>query len=567
MENTTTPTLPIRRQITLRLTLITAFCGLTLLGGAILSSVTSMAVADFIREELRMRLNDAVNIAASQINGDLHSSIRQPDDEGGNAYSQLQSQLQLFRDRGTNLRYVYTMRKQDSGAVAFVVDAEADPEEKSHIDDVYENTTPTLIAALEATPDKNIAFVEEEPSTDEFGTWLSAFAPIYTSDGKLDAILGMDVSAESIYMHEHDYKMKVWFVCGAVIIFVLPIGFLVAQRIRKPLAQLAVEMEKVRQFDLDGEVNIKTRIREIDSMVTQLENMKRGLRSFRKYVPDDLVRELIELGADAKLGGSKKELTIFFSDIANFTTMSEKMKPEILVHYLGQYLNAMNEALLSHRATVDKYIGDGVMAFWGAPRPLEDHAVLACRAALACQIKVNELNNQWHDHGIEYRFHTRIGINTGDVIVGNMGSDERMSYTVIGDNVNLTSRLEGINKIYGTSILITEATRKKIGAQFVTRLIDRVVMTGKTVPIEIYELVGETGSIAAEKIEQISRYEDAYHRYTARQFEQAIVILEALLTSDSNEKSSLLLLERCRSYLATPPEDNWNGAYYVLRDK
>ncbi|HSC76294.1 MAG TPA: adenylate/guanylate cyclase domain-containing protein [Pseudomonadales bacterium] len=558
---------PLRvRQFTLRMTLMTAFCGLIVLGGVFLSSVTSIKVADFIREELRMRLNDEVSIAASQINGDLHSHIRQSGDENGATYKQLQTQLQQFRDRGTNLRYVYTMRKQDNGRVTFVVDAESSPETRSHIGEIYTNATPAMMAALEAVSDSKTAFVETEPSVDEFGTWLSAYSPIYTGDGKLDGILGIDVSAESIYQHEHDYKIRVWILCGVVLAMVLPVGFFIAHRIRKPLAQLTVEMEKVRQFDLDGEVQIRTRIREIDSMVTQLENMKRGLRSFRKYVPDDLVRELIELGADAKLGGNKKELTIFFSDIADFTAMSEKMKPEIQVHYLGQYLNVMNAALLGHCATVDKYIGDGVMAFWGAPRPLEDHAVLACRAALMCQAHVNALNDQWHDHGIEYRFHTRIGINTGDVIVGNMGSDERMSYTVIGDNVNLASRLEGINKIYGTSILITEATKIKTGKYFITRLIDRVVMTGKTVPIDIYELVGEDGSISAGEIRKIRCYEEAYLCYAARRFSQAIVILEELLAGNS-DTPSVVLLKRCRNYLTAPPDDDWNGAYCVLRDK
>lgn len=464
-----------------------------------LSLVTSHEVGDFIREELRLRLTDAVNIMASKIDGDLHSQIQTATDQKSHAFKQLQNELMDMRRRGTGIANVYTMRKIDNEQIMFVVDASEN--NLSPTGQIYPNPSNTLKNALNAVAGKKIAYSEPEPTADNWGVWLSAYAPIFTSTGKLDGIIGIDVSAQNVIAHELNYKISVYVISVVVALLMLPIGFLIARRIRQPLSQLAMEMEKVRHFELDSEVKVFSRIREIDSMVQQLENMKRGLRSFRKYVPADLVQELIELGVDAKLGGEKKTLTIFFSDIANFTTMSEKLEPEVLVAFLGEYLNVMNACLLQNQATVDKYIGDGVMAFWGAPRAVDNPAVKACQAALACQQQIQQLNQKWRAAELDLAFHTRIGINTGEVIVGNMGSDARMSYTVIGDNVNLTSRVESANKFYGTSVLITEPTYQQVKDHFVTRLLDYAVLAGKAIPIRLYELVGNIGTVSAERLQ------------------------------------------------------------------
>ncbi|MDP3837484.1 MAG: adenylate/guanylate cyclase domain-containing protein [Methylococcales bacterium] len=552
------------RKYTLRLTLTSAFCGLTLLGAMMLSLVTSHEVGDFIREELRLRLTDAVNIMASKIDGDLHSQIQTATDQKSHAFKQLQNELMEMRRRGTGIANVYTMRKIDNEQIMFVVDASEN--NLSPTGQIYPNPSNTLKNALNAVAGNKIAYSEPEPTADNWGVWLSAYAPIFTSTGKLDGIIGIDVSAQNVIAHELNYKISVYVISVVVALLMLPIGFLIARRIRQPLSQLAMEMEKVRHFELDSEVKVFSRIREIDSMVQQLENMKRGLRSFRKYVPADLVQELIELGVDAKLGGEKKTLTIFFSDIANFTTMSEKLEPEVLVAFLGEYLNVMNACLLQNQATVDKYIGDGVMAFWGAPRAVDNPAVKACQAALACQQQIQQLNQKWRAAELDLAFHTRIGINTGEVIVGNMGSDARMSYTVIGDNVNLTSRVESANKFYGTSVLITEPTYQQVKDHFVTRLLDYAVLAGKAIPIRLYELVGNIGTVSAEKLQQIDDYQRAFHLYSQRQFAEAIVLLEQLIPSTPEDRVAPLLLARCQLYMNTPPADDWQGDY-VLQSK
>lgn len=548
-------------KYTLRVTLVSAFCSLTLLGGIFLSTVTSIKVGDFIREELRLRLADTVNIMASQLNGDMHSHVKTTDDETSPEYLALQENLRGMRARATEIAGAYTMRTLEDGSVAFIVDSAPDGEDFSHVGSVYEDSTETLLAALAAAPGTKTAFVEHEPSTDEFGTWISAFAPLYKSSGELDGIVGVDASAQSVIDHEHQYKLMVWLISAAVVLFVLPLGFLFARRIREPLAQLAIEMEKVRGFNLDSEVRVRSSIIEIDSMATQLESMKSGLRSFRKYVPADLVRELIDLGVDAELGGRKEVLTVFFSDIANFTTMSEKMDTDVLVRFLGEYLSIMNRGLLNNHATVDKYIGDGVMAFWGAPRPMSDHALHACHAALECQSLIDALSDKWKDDGYDYNFYTRIGIHTGEVIVGNIGSPERMSYTVIGDAVNMTSRLESINKYYGTRVLITEQTWQQINQHFVTRLIDKVVMVGKTAPITIYELLADTSTVSEKIRRQVEQYESAYRLYGSRNFAEAVKVLNILLADFPLDKPAQVLRKRCCDYIDHPPANDWQGEF------
>jgi len=555
---------PLPRKYTLRFTLTSAFCGLTLFGAIFLTILTSHEIGDFARAELRLRLTDLVNIMASQIDGDLHSQIRTVADQKSRAFQQLKSHLTEMRLLGTEIANIYTMRKMDDGQVMFVVDASA--ENLSQTGEIYPTPSNTLKNALNAAAGTKAAYSEPEPTADNWGIWLSAYAPIFTSSGKLDGIIGIDVSAKNILNRELKYKITVYVVSIAVVLLMLPLGFFIAKRIRRPLAQLTEEMEKVRKFELDSEVQVISRIREIDSMVQQLDNMKRGLRSFRKYVPADLVQELIELGVDAKLGGEKKNLTIFFSDIASFTTLSEKLEPEVLVGFLGEYLNVMNASLLHHNATVDKYIGDGVMAFWGAPRVVDNPAIAACQAALECQQQIEQLNQKWQAEGLDLAFHTRMGINTGDVIVGNMGSDARMSYTVIGDNVNLTSRVESANKFYGTSILITEPTYQQVKNHFVTRLVDYAVLVGKAIPIRLYELVGNKETVSEEKLQHIERYNSAFHLYSQRQFAEAITILEQLTSSIPTDCVPQLLLERCQHYIATPPADDWQGDY-VLQHK
>jgi len=181
---------------------------------------------------------------------------------------------------------------------------------------------------------------------------------------------------------------------------------------------------------------------------------------------------------------------VFFSDIQGFTTISEKIKPPELVAHLNEYLDKMSEIILKHEGTLDKFVGDAIVAFWGAPVPHRDHAVKACLAALEYQAELKKLRTKWKSENKD-PFFARIGIHTGKMVVGNVGSTKRFDYTVIGDAVNLGSRLEGANKLYGTEILISEATYKAAKHKIETKEIDVITVKGKTKPVKVYELIGK----------------------------------------------------------------------------
>jgi adenylate cyclase len=217
------------------------------------------------------------------------------------------------------------------------------------------------------------------------------------------------------------------------------------------------------------------------------EKEKKAIQGmFSNYVSKSVVDELIKHPEKLELGGEDKEITVLFSDIRGFTTLSERLTPQALVSHLNEYLSAMTEIIFEYEGTLDKYVGDEIMAFWNAPIEQENHTELACRTALDQMKKLHELNSNWPP---EKRLNIGIGLNTGVMTVGNMGSTSRMDYTLMGDNVNLGARLEGTNKVYGTNIIISEYTYEKIKDMFVVRELDNIRVKGKKKPVKIYELL------------------------------------------------------------------------------
>jgi adenylate cyclase len=217
------------------------------------------------------------------------------------------------------------------------------------------------------------------------------------------------------------------------------------------------------------------------------EKEKRAIqRMFSNYVSKSIVDELIKDPKKLELGGEDKEITVLFSDIRGFTTLSEKLTPQELVAHLNEYLSAMTDIIFQYEGTLDKYVGDEIMAFWNAPVEQKDHAEMACRAALDMMNKLHELNSSWPERK---RLNIGIGLNTGIMVVGNMGSKNRMDYTLMGDNVNLGARLEGTNKFYGTNIIISAFTYEIVKHRFVCRELDTIRVKGKQKPVKIYELL------------------------------------------------------------------------------
>lgn len=276
-------------------------------------------------------------------------------------------------------------------------------------------------------------------------------------------------------------------------------------------------------------------------------------KAFSSYVSPDLVKQIEKDPDKLVLGGEQRELSILFSDIRGFTTVSESLTPPELVTLLNEYLTPMTRIVLEERGTLDKFIGDAVMALFNAPLDVPQHAHHACVAAVRMMDELKRLNLGFAERGM-HTLDIGIGINTGPAVVGNMGADIRFDYTAIGDSVNLASRLEGLNKYYGSHILVSEDTRKQVSdKRFVFREVDRVKVKGKHLPVVMYELM-------TTNCEILPRFEVALQKYRGQEFAAAKIIFEELV-QQANDGPSRLYIARCEEYCADPPASDWDGVY------
>ena len=283
-----------------------------------------------------------------------------------------------------------------------------------------------------------------------------------------------------------------------------------------------------------------------------------------KVVSPEVAEELVST-KELKLGGEEKLMTALFSDIAGFTSISEKMKPAHLLNLLNEYLSEMTDHIYDHGGTVDKFIGDAIVAFWGAPLPKKNHAELCVRAAINMQKKLAELRSIWKKQGIA-EIYMRIGINTGEMVVGNMGSKDRMDYTMIGDAVNLAARLEGANKYYGTEIMISEFTFTDVKENFLCRELDRVRVQGKEKAITIYEVIDEIEHATQEKHSAVNLFEEAVHAFRSYDFNKAENLLKRYNDPlENGDGACKLYLKRMAALKVNPPGENWDRVYPLAK--
>lgn len=285
------------------------------------------------------------------------------------------------------------------------------------------------------------------------------------------------------------------------------------------------------------------------------------MNAFQRYVPPS-VSELIARDPDMlKLGGEEKNLTVLFSDLIGFTTISEQMAPDQIIDFLSEYFDEMTRIIFEYEGTLKEYVADELMGIFGAPIPQPDHCERACLAALNMQKRLSELRKIWPQQGKPV-LRARIGINTGSMLVGNLGSSYRFSYGVIGDQVNLASRLEGLSSIYGTKILINETTAEKVKHHFHLREIDTVRVKGRKGVVNVYELIDEK-SVVLNDSQKKTR--DFYHMglklYRKQKWEKAIDQLKTAMECDPEDMPSQLIIERCLHYMKSPPPDSWNSVY------
>ncbi|MFO1526349.1 MAG: adenylate/guanylate cyclase domain-containing protein [Turneriella sp.] len=357
---------------------------------------------------------------------------------------------------------------------------------------------------------------------------------------------------------KENYK-RAYAISFAAILLSLMLAVVFTRLISTPLRSISQDMEKVGRLEIESGGTNGSMFKEIHAMDQNLQSMKGGLRSFASYVPKDLVRDLLKTGKEARLEGSTETLTILFTDIAGFTSFAEQLEPTELVQKLGKYFEIMTAAIMKHKGTIDKFIGDGIMSFWGAPAADAEHAIDACLAALACVDALRELA-QSAEHGYWAKhLRTRFGIATGPVLVGNIGTPERMNYTVMGDTVNLSSRLEGINKIYHTSIVASESTYALVKEKIIGRALDIVAVKGKSHGVRIYEILGKRAAATPQDTELEGIAEQALTAFIGRDMDSAKKLYARILELRHDDQSAQLILRRIYDYETLPDKATWSA--------
>jgi adenylate cyclase len=364
---------------------------------------------------------------------------------------------------------------------------------------------------------------------------------------------------------------------ASTVLLGLAVAALITNRLSRPVRSLATAMHDVQQ----GNLNIQLPVHSTDEVgrltdsfnffVQELRSKERMKQTFGKYIdPRILEQVLAQPGAEAAASG-RRDMTVSFADLVGFTSLSERLTPLVMVTLLNRHFGLQAVAVQEHQGIVDKFVGDSIVAFWGPPFVrAEEHAALACRAAQGQLLAIDKLRGELPDvTGLRRDappIDLCVGICTGEVVVGNVGSENTRDYTVIGDTVNLAARLERANRVYGTQILINESTAQAIGSQFETRDIDTIAVKGKTETTRIFELMSAAGQLSEESVRLRERYDQALRMYFDQDWDLAEAAFHECLKIRPNDGPSRVLLERIQFLRRNPPGTDWNGVWH-LREK
>ena len=339
-------------------------------------------------------------------------------------------------------------------------------------------------------------------------TYLAAFEKIQTA-GDANIRLAVVAPLDEFYSEIIAERRRLFIVAMLFVAAMLPIVLWIGAILARSLRNLARQTDSIQRFELADHPPVHSAIREIDDLGHSVSTMRTVVRTFSSFVPKRLVQQLVASGTPMQLGGTRREITVLFTDVADFTAKTEKADPTDVMVYTSRYFAAMSETIMAHQGTVDKFIGDAVMAIWNAPVDDPNHVLNACAAVLACTRRNAALNREFETENWP-AYQTRYGLHVGDAVAGNIGSADRMNYTVLGATINLAARLEGLNKNYGTSILVSEALKARAEPAFVFRSVDRIKPKGFAEAFTIYELRCERSATSEPETAFDREWEHAY---------------------------------------------------------
>ncbi len=391
-------------------------------------------------------------------------------------------------------------------------------------------------------------------------SWISWLSPIPLGQGRTALLSVMSPADEVFATVNHRLKISITIAVAGIVVGLL-LAWGIAKAISRPIGLLTDEAYQLRSFDLNEREPIRSRILEVHRLSEAVATLKRSLRDFSRYVPAQLVKRLVSGDMTADIGGERTELTFLFTDIANFTSISENREPMELMQDVSDYLARVSTVLIEGGATIDKYIGDAVMAMWNVPVAQRNHVEQACAAVLAAAKAVEDFNAHYVAKG-KPPFETRFGLHVGEAVVGNVGSAERMNYTALGASVNLSARLEGLNKHLGTTILVSDAVQRRVSDKFLFRQVDIVRPKGAAKPVRVFELMANAPA-SEEQSAYLKSWQTALNRFQDRDWQEAATHLEQHARAFPTDKAADVLLQRAQVYAKTPPPGDWDGVFDV----
>ncbi len=450
------------QRVHIRLTLLyggTIFLVLMVLGAAVYFDGVKTE-----KEALQQRLLGIVTSLASSVDGAAVGQLSLEGNEFTELHQRLKERFKQVAEQDPDVETIYMLRPtQEPTKLRFVVDYVKDGEE-GQPGEAYDATDVPVMLQGFSRPS-----VEDEPYTDEFGTTLSGYAPIMTQDGRSIALVGIDVKASRLAAMRQGVMRSVLWSFGAAVVLLGIISAVVARNLRTPLSRIIDASMAIARGELNTRIGMQRSdelglmSRHIDLMAEQLQEREFIRETFGRYVSEEVAKSLLEQRADLKLGGEERVVTVLFSDIRGYSTVSEQMPAVHVVDLLNRYLGKMTEIIDKHHGCVIEFVGDAIFAAFGAPHYFSDHAESAVRCAIEMRQRLAQLNEEWTSSGLARYWrqsgmdalNARIGIHTGRVVAGNLGSATRMKYAVIGDTVNVAARLETLNKELNTDILLS----------------------------------------------------------------------------------------------------------------
>ena len=437
----------------------------------------------------------------------------------------------------------------DNEAYERLLDA-ADPPRIPGVNEIGSGIMPRILASTLPGGPRELRLAG--PDGVEWLAHVSQLKPVF---GK-EAYLALAVPVSDVLGPLARSAREALLLSALVVLVFLPLVYLAAGAVSAPLSRVTREVSNLQNFDMAAGPPVRSVIAEIQDLSSALARAKVMLAAFAKYVPKNLVRQIVGSGLEPRLGGERRPVTVFFSDVKDFTTISEQVSPERLMEFTSEYLDGLVRIVLEHHGTVDKFVGDQIMAFWNAPAPNPNHAADACRTVLACRDRSNAQNERWAREGTPILY-TRFALHLGDAIVGNVGSSDRMDYTVVGASINLGSRIEGLNKVYGTQVLITQPVVDAVGDAFVYRPVDRVLPKGAVHPLDVYELIGR--DVGSAVLARCAAWRKLYALYARRDFASTSSALAQFRERHGNDALAMLYEERLQRFRVEPPPADWDG--------